>query len=120
MDSKEPSGESVLLGDASVMTTDDSVVTQDDAVQTTDETVTAPVTSADLATRALEEACGATVDEDYLPGKTRFRDVLCARFELSQLEAEEMVDELEEAGRVRFVRADEGLGWHIDATDEAA
>ena len=50
------------------------------------------------AARALCEVFGPLVDADYLPGKTELRDALAARFELSQLLAEELCDELERAG----------------------
>jgi hypothetical protein len=65
------------------------------------------------AARALREAFGPITDDDYLPGKTAFRDELCLRFGLSQLEAEELCDELEHAELLRFVRSEDGLGWHV-------
>lgn len=43
---------------------------------------------------------------DYLPGKTVLRDVLMAERELSALEAEQLVDQLERMGFARF----EGAG----------
>jgi hypothetical protein len=35
------------------------------------------------------------------------------------LEAEELCDELERAGRIVFIQTDEGVGWHIHAPAEA-
>jgi aryl-alcohol dehydrogenase-like predicted oxidoreductase len=48
-----------------------------------------------------------------VPGKTRFRDVLCDRIDISQLEAEELVDDMERSGRIRFIGVAEGRGWQI-------
>jgi hypothetical protein len=56
---------------------------------------------------------GPLVSTDYLPGKTQFRDTLCERFGLSQLQAEELCDELERTAILRFVQSVEGSGWHI-------
>jgi hypothetical protein len=56
---------------------------------------------------------GPLVSTDYLLGKTQFRDILCLRFGLSQLQAEELCDELERSTIIRFVQSAEGRGWHI-------
>jgi hypothetical protein len=69
---------------------------------------------------ALREQFGALVDDEYLPGKTLLRDALCERFGISQLESEEMCDDLERAGLLRFVRAPEGVGWHIHPDPDSA
>lgn len=72
------------------------------------------------AIHALSERFGALVDADYLQGKTAMRDTLCERLGVSQLEAEELCDSLEQQGVLRFVRSPEGVGWHIhdEASDE--
>ncbi|WP_437753920.1 hypothetical protein [Sorangium sp. So ce1389] len=99
--------ESVAIGDAAVQTTDESV-------RTTDEAVFTPVLALDLAAEILVGMLGALVDADYVQGKTQFRDVLCGRIDISQLEAEELVDDMERSGRIRFVGAEEGRGWHVE------
>ncbi|WP_437777342.1 hypothetical protein [Sorangium sp. So ce1097] len=98
--------ESVTTGDAAVLTTDESVRTTADAVST-------PVLALDLAAEILAGALGPLIDADYVEGKTQFRDVLCGRIDISQLEAEELVDDMERSGRIRFVGAEEGRGWHV-------
>jgi hypothetical protein len=72
------------------------------------------------AARALFTTFGPITDADYLTGKTLFRDALCERFDVSLLEAEELCDELERAGRIVFVQAESGVGWHIHAPEEQA
>ncbi|UQA62440.1 hypothetical protein [Polyangium aurulentum] len=72
------------------------------------------------AAEALYQEFGALVDADYMPGKTLLRDALCDRFGLSQLAAEELCDELEGAGLVRFVATPEGVGWNIHPDPETA
>jgi hypothetical protein len=106
-------GTYVLLGDQAIETTDESVRTTDESVRTTEEAVFVPVVTLDLAAEALLSGFGPLVDAEYLAGKTRFRDALCERFDLSQAEAEEIVDGLEGSGRIRFVESDEGIGFHI-------
>jgi hypothetical protein len=69
------------------------------------------------AAHALHDMFGPLVDADYLPGKTLFRDALAERFEISQLVAEDLCDELEQARLIRFVRTTEGTGWHIHAEE---
>ena len=94
-------------------------VMADELVRTTEALMGPEVCTLDRAVRALYEVFGPLVDADYLPGKTELRDALAARFELSQLVAEELCDELERAGRLRFVTTAEGAAWHIHR-DEAA
>jgi hypothetical protein len=72
------------------------------------------------AARALWVTFGPITDADYLAGKTLFRDALCDRFDVSLLEAEELCDELERAGRIVYVETESGAGWHIHAPDEQA
>ena len=73
------------------------------------------VISAASATRELLRLYGGVLEADYVSGKTQFRDALCAAFELSQLEAEELCDELEGASLIRFVESAElGSGWSIE------
>jgi hypothetical protein len=110
----------IIAGDEDVVIGDQAIETTDRAIETTDEAVQAPVLTPDLAAGALVEALGPLVDADYVPGKTAFRDALCDRFGLSELEAEELVDELEASGRIRFTASPEGLGWHIHHADEGA
>jgi hypothetical protein len=73
------------------------------------------VIGARRAVDALHDAFGSLVDADYLPGKTLFRDALCERLGVTALQAEELVDELEAMGRLRFVSSEEGIGWHVRA-----
>jgi hypothetical protein len=70
------------------------------------------------AARALWIAFGPITDADYLSGKTLFRDALCDRFDVSLLEAEELCDELERAGRIVFIQTESAAGWHIHAPGE--
>src|SRR5690348_10998640 len=88
-------------------------VMADELVRTTDALMGPDLCTLERAARVLLEVFGPLVDADYLPGKTELRDTLAARFELSQLLAEELCDELERAERIRFVRTAEGAGWHI-------
>lgn len=117
MGENDEDGDDVVLGDTTVETTDEVVLTTDESVLTTEESVQALVVTLDLAAEALLAAFGPLVDDDYLAGKTKFRDALCDRFDLSQVEAEEMVDSLEVAGRVRFVESAEGVGFRIEPRD---
>jgi len=71
------------------------------------------------AARVLHEVFGPLLDADYLAGKTELRDAVAARFELSQLAAEELCDDLERADRIRFVRTAEGAAWHIPSEGAA-
>jgi hypothetical protein len=104
----------IITGDETVATGDAAVQTTDEAVRTTDETVLTPVLALDLAAEILASTLGPLVDADYVQGKTQFRDVLCARIDISQLEAEELIDDLERSGRVQFIGAEEGRGWHVE------
>jgi hypothetical protein len=61
------------------------------------------------------QAFGASVEAEYLPGKTRFRDALSEVFKLSQLDAEELCEALERSGRIRFLGGAESAGWRIQA-----
>jgi hypothetical protein len=84
-----------------------------------DSLLSPDVCTLERAARALHDTFGSLVDADYLPGKTALRDALAARFELSQLLAEELCDELERAGRLRFVRTVEGAAWHVHVEEAA-
>jgi hypothetical protein len=110
---------SITTGDENVVMGDDAVRTVDESVQTTDDSVSTPVLALDLAVEILASTLGPLVDADYLVGKTCFRDALCERIDISQLEAEEVVDDLERSGRIHFVRSEGGRGWHLQH-DEAA
>ena len=79
------------------------------------EQVELSVVSSRLALATLKERFGALVDADYLPGKTLFRDALLERFQLSELQAEELCDDLERAEWIRFIQTPEGCGWHVHA-----
>ncbi|WP_437544954.1 hypothetical protein WME95_38685 [Sorangium sp. So ce327] len=103
----------LITGDASVTMGDAAVQTTDESVRTTAETVVTPVVALELAAEILAGSLGPLIDEDYVQGKTRFRDVLCDRIDISQLEAEELVDDMERSGRIRFIGVAEGRGWHI-------
>jgi len=69
------------------------------------------------ATKALFHTFGPHAELEYLAGKTAFRDELCARLGVSLLEAEELCDALERAGRIAFHEAhiedEEPMGWTI-------
>src|SRR5262249_43984933 len=82
-------------------------------VRDDDTVMEPPLLTLDLAAQALVEMFGPLLDADYLAGKTELRDALVARFELSLLEAEELCDDLERAGHVRFVTTAEASAWHI-------
>jgi hypothetical protein len=103
----------VVLGDAAVEGPEAVIALTGEIIRTTDESVRAPVVTLDLAVEALIDTFGLLVDAEYLVGKTAFRDALCARFDVSQLEGEELVDALEAAGRIRFVESEEGVGFRI-------
>ncbi|AUX46938.1 hypothetical protein SOCE26_084480 [Sorangium cellulosum] len=105
----------LITGDENVAVGDAAVQTADESVRTTAETVVTPVLTLELAAETLAVVLGPLVDADYVQGKTQFRDVLCERFDLSQLEAEELVDGLERSGRISFLGADveERRGWHV-------
>ncbi len=105
----------IITEDESVATGDATVQTADESVRTTDEAVFTPVLALDLATEILASTLGPLVDADYVQGKTQFRDVLCGRIDISQLEAEELVDDMERSGRIRFLGAvaEDGRGWHV-------
>lgn len=106
--------------DGSVETADDRVLTTDDTVQVANDTIESEATilAPDVVTlegagRRLAAVFGPLVDADYVPGKTLLCDVLAAHFGVSILTAEELCDELERAGRIRFVRTEDGAAWHI-------
>jgi hypothetical protein len=72
------------------------------------------------AAEALYEQFGALIDADYLSGKTTLRDALCDRLGMSQLEAEDMCDSMEQAGLLRFIDTPEGAGWNIHPDPDSA
>jgi hypothetical protein len=102
---------------------DESIQLSDNAVQGTDDLVETleadcpSVVATQQAVGALIAEFGPLLDADYLSGKTRFRDVLCARFDLSLLESEELCDGLEQAGAIRFVSTEDGVGWHVHTNE---
>jgi hypothetical protein len=111
---------SAAVAQTHILTAEDTVRTTHEIVRTTDELVSTiedaieRVTVTEIeACKALEEEFGSSVDADYVPGKTRFRDVLAARFGLSHLSAEDLCDALERSGRIRFMNSAEGMGWNI-------
>lgn len=117
-DEEEASQPEIAPGPA--VTVVDEAVRADESVRTTDTILEPDLVTLDRAARALHEMFGPLVDADYLPGKTELRDALAFRFELSQLLAEELCDELERADRIRFVRTAEGSAWHIHGAEERA
>ncbi len=92
----------------------------DESIFATDPLMEPELVTLERAARALHEIFGALLDADYLTGKTELRDALAGRFELSQLVAEELCDELERAERVRFVRTPEGSAWHVHVDEDRA
>jgi len=103
-----------------VRTTDDTVQTTNDTVQTTDDTIETEATilapdivTVERAARLLDDVLGPLVDADYLMGKTLLCDALAEHLGISILRAEELCDELERTERIRFVRTEDGVAWHI-------
>jgi len=92
----------------------------DELVHTTDAMMAPDGVTLERATRTLHEVFGPLLDADYVTGKTVLRDALAERFTLSQLEAEDLCDELERSARVRFVRTADGAAWHIHAEEGRA
>ncbi len=73
------------------------------------------VASLSEACRILRQQVGPRLFAPYVPGKTLFRDVLCEKLGLSELDAEQTCDSLEVAGLIRFSRALEvGPLWIIE------
>ncbi len=105
--------------DDTVQTTDDTVQTARESVETAGSILAPDVVTLERAARALAEMFGPLVDADYVPGKTLFCDALAGRFGISILTAEELCDELERAARIRFVRTEDGAGWHIHGEPDA-
>ena len=67
------------------------------------------------AARELKNRFGEVLAEAYVPGKTIFRDALCESRALSQDEAEEICDSLEQTKLIRFDSSTIGrMGWRID------
>lgn len=108
-----PAEGEVSEADETVLTTDDTVQTANDTVEVDESILTPDVVSVEGGLRYLHETFGPLVDADYVPGKTLFCEALAARFEISILTAEEICDELERTARIRFVRTEDGAGWHI-------
>ena len=66
------------------------------------------------ALEVLGHALGPAFDAEYVLGKTRMRDLLCARLGASELEAEEMVDDLERSGALPFTDSPGGGTFRIE------
>lgn len=105
--------DTIELGDEAVLTTDDTVQVTGGEVDREGSILAPDVITLEGAARRLGAVFGPLVDADYVPGKTLFCDALAAHFGVSILTAEELCDELERAGRIRFVRTEDGAGWHI-------
>ena len=69
------------------------------------------VVTVETAARLLADRFGALFDANYLAGKTRSRETGARELGVSILVAEELCDELERAGRIRFVGGEDGAGW---------
>jgi hypothetical protein len=87
-------------------------------VRDDDTVVEFALVTLERAAQALVETLGPLFAAEYVVGKTEMRDALAARFQISQLEAEDLCDDLERAERVRFVITAEGSAWHIRAAAE--
>ncbi len=109
--------EGVELGDEAIQQAGE-IEPPGEVVRMADETVESPVITLDRAAEALLAELGGLIDADYVTGKTRLRDALCARFDLSQIEAEEIVDDLEASDRIRFIDSEEGEGFRIAHREE--
>lgn len=71
------------------------------------------------AAEVLRSQFGEVTGEAYVTGKTLFRDALCERYALSQLDAEDLCDSLEKAGLIRFAETSEhGPVWMIRPEQE--
>lgn len=92
----------------------------DELVRTTDALMQPDLVTLERVARFLHDTFGPLVDADYLDGKTQLRDAVSSHFEISDLVAEDLCDELERADRVHFVRTAEGAAWHIHAEPERA
>lgn len=114
-----PEEAKVVTGDTMVQTEDQMVQTTDDVVETTSDVVEPSVVTMEAAVRALSERFGPLLDAEYVPGKTAFRDALAETLQVSELDAEELCDELERAGRIAFIRIGESFGWHVHAEGRA-
>lgn len=69
----------------------------------------------------LRSHFGEVTGEAYVTGKTLFRDALCERYGISQLDAEDLCDSLEKAGLIRYTETEEnGPVWVIDTEAEEA
>jgi len=110
-----PAQEETSAADDVVLTTDDTVQTANDSVEVDASILVPDVIGVESASRYLHDTFGPLVDADYVPGKTLFCEAIAARFEISILTAEELCDELERGARIRFVRTEDGAGWHIHA-----
>ncbi|MCC6552041.1 MAG: hypothetical protein IT372_03335 [Polyangiaceae bacterium] len=109
--------EGVELGDEAIQQAGE-IEPPGEVVRMADETVESPVITLDRAAEALLAELGGLIDADYVTGTTRLRDALCARFDLSQIEAEEIVDDLEASDRIRFIDSEEGEGFRIAHREE--
>jgi hypothetical protein len=70
------------------------------------------------AARELGLRFGLRIEAGYVPGKTAFRDALCDRFGLSQLDSEAICESLEAAKLIRFESAPmTGACWTIARVD---
>lgn len=85
-----------------------------------DDILTPPVVTLERAARVLADRFGALLDAEYLLGKTLFREVVASELGVSVLTAEELCDELERAGKIRFVTSEDGVGWHVHVEPDAA
>jgi predicted Zn-dependent protease len=98
---------------------EESVLTSAELVEVGPGILAPDVVTAERAARVLAESFGPLLDADYLPGKTALSDALAEQLGLSILTAEELCDELEQTGRIRFIRTEEATAWHIHTEADA-
>lgn len=105
----------ISTSDETIRTAREIVRTTEEIVRTSDDAIERLVVTEDDAARALVDAFGPAMEADYLPGKTRLRDAITARFDVSALAAEELCDALERAGRIKFVSGALGSAFWLSA-----
>jgi hypothetical protein len=108
----------VVRTEGVVRSEDDMIQTTEDVVSTSSDVVAPSVVTTESGVRVLSERFGPLYDAEYVPGKTAFRDALAEDLQISELDAEDLCDELERMGRIAFVRIGDTFGWHVHEASE--